>query len=273
MTKELQKKVGRAIRLLRNIPQDGTIELAYSGGKDSDVILELARMSGIPFVAIYKNTTIDPSGTIAHCKENGVQVMPPKTRFFDLIAKKGYPTRQRRFCCEVLKEYKINDRVIQGIRRAESRARMERYKEPEVCRVYSKTQKARIYLPILDWSDSDVLEFIEERKIKVHPLYYDATGKIDITRRLGCQGCPLQSNKKRREFFRDNPKWLKAWIRAGMRHAESHPNLPITPYEAMVRQLFFDTKEEFENVFVNTGLFGEKPDAKAFLAEYFKIKL
>ena len=68
MTEQLLKKVDFAIRLLRSIPQDNPIEVSYSGGKDSDVILELAKMSGIPYRAIYKNTTIDPPGTIAHCK-------------------------------------------------------------------------------------------------------------------------------------------------------------------------------------------------------------
>lgn len=61
MTEQLQKKVNFAIKLLRSIPQDkGDIELCYSGGKDSDVILELAKMAEIPFRAIYKSTTIDP---------------------------------------------------------------------------------------------------------------------------------------------------------------------------------------------------------------------
>ena len=43
----LEQKVDHAIKLLRNIPRDGVVEVAYSGGKDSDVILELAKMSGI----------------------------------------------------------------------------------------------------------------------------------------------------------------------------------------------------------------------------------
>ena len=48
MTEELKKKVDRAIRLLQSIPTDkGDIELSYSGGKDSDVILELAKMAGV----------------------------------------------------------------------------------------------------------------------------------------------------------------------------------------------------------------------------------
>ena len=42
-----EKKVARAIRLLQSIPKDGPVEVSYSGGKDSDVILELAKMAGI----------------------------------------------------------------------------------------------------------------------------------------------------------------------------------------------------------------------------------
>ena len=48
MTEGLQKKVDFAIKLLQSIPQDGDIEISYSGGKDSDVILELTKMAGIP---------------------------------------------------------------------------------------------------------------------------------------------------------------------------------------------------------------------------------
>lgn len=178
MRKELQKKVDFAIKLLQSIPQDGDIELSYSGGKDSDVILELAKMAGIPYRAIYKATTIDPPQTIAHAKEMGAEIIRPKETFFQLVSKIGFPSRLSRFCCSVLKEYKVCDRAIQGIRRSESRERAERYKEPEYCRVYSSKVKAKIYLPILEWSDEDVAEFIKERNIKCHPLYYSGGGAI-----------------------------------------------------------------------------------------------
>lgn len=88
---ELKHKIELAIKLLQSIPQDGPIELSYSGGKDSDVILELAKMSGIPFEAIYKNTTIDPPGTIAHCKENGVTIIEPKLSFFQIVEQNSTP--------------------------------------------------------------------------------------------------------------------------------------------------------------------------------------
>ena len=75
---ELQKKIDRAIRLLKSI-ENATdangdkqpIEIAYSGGKDSDVILQLAKEAGINFKAIYRCTTIDPPGTIKHVIDVG----------------------------------------------------------------------------------------------------------------------------------------------------------------------------------------------------------
>lgn len=173
MREELKKKVDRAIRLLQSIPTDkGDIEISYSGGKDSDVILELAKMAGIPYRAIYKSTTIDPPGTIAHAKEMGAEVVRPKESFFRLVSKFGFPSRYYRFCCSALKEYKVCDRAVQGIRRSESMKRAEKYKEPEICRVYSAKEKVKVYLPILEWTDQDVQEFIKDRNIKCHPLYY-----------------------------------------------------------------------------------------------------
>jgi phosphoadenosine phosphosulfate reductase len=85
---EYSKKVARAVRLLQSIPKVGPIEVSYSGGKDSDVILELAKMAGIEYRAIYKNTTIDPPGTIKHCKEKGVEILTPKVTFFKMVEKR-----------------------------------------------------------------------------------------------------------------------------------------------------------------------------------------
>ena len=179
---DLNRKIDFAIKLLRSIPQDGPIELCYSGGKDSDVILELAKMAGIPFEAIYKNTTIDPPGTLQHCREMGVKIVQPKKSFLKLIEEQGNPTRYHRFCCGNLKEYKIHDRAILGIRREESAKRAARYKEPEACRVYSKTEKVRQYFPILEWTLDDVVRFIEERGIHCAPTYYDGGGGYSTQR-------------------------------------------------------------------------------------------
>ena len=277
MRKELQKKVDFAIKLLQSIPTDeGPIELSFSSGKDSDVILELAKMAGIPYRAIYKSTTIDPPHTIAHAREMGAEVIRPKKSFFQLVSEHGYPSRFSRFCCSILKEYKVCDRAIKGIRRSESRKRAERYKEPERCRVYSAKEKVKEYLPILEWTDEDVAEFIKERNIKCHPLYYSG-GQFDVTKRLGCMGCPLASRKKRIQFFKDNPKWLKAWIRAGQRYytSEKYQNGNSKchfkdAFEAMGYMLYCDNIEQFKEK--TYGMFGEF-DWKEFFQKEFKIDM
>ena len=200
MNKELEKKVVQAVKLLQVCYKSAgePLEVAYSGGKDSDVILELAKMSGIEYRAIYKNTTIDPPGTIKHVKENGVEIRRPKDTFFSLMSKRGYPNRYKRFCCSVLKEYKILDNSVMGIRKCESTKRAKMYTEPTECRIYgSKKNHVNTIYPILDWSDDDELEFIKERGIKLHPLYYREDGSIDVAKRLGCMCCPLKYYKKR----------------------------------------------------------------------------
>lgn len=178
ITENLQRKIDRAIRLLQSVQKryDGEIEIAYSGGKDSDVILQLAKEAGIRYRAIYKNTTIDPPGTWGHVREMGVEILRAKASFFHLVAQKGFPSRFSRFCCEKLKEYKVLDKSVIGVRKAESRKRNERYNEPTQCRYYgAKTEKNHVELiyPILEWTDEDVHDFIIDRKLKLAPIYYN----------------------------------------------------------------------------------------------------
>lgn len=274
----LERKIDFALNLLRSIPQDGPIEVCYSGGKDSDVILELAKMAGIPFEAIYKNTTIDPPGTLQHCRENGVRIVQPKKSFYQLVEHAGLPNRWHRLCCEALKEYKIHDRAIVGIRRSESTARAKRYKEPEECRVYKSGGKVRQYFPILEWTDADVAEFIALRGIKCHPLYYDEDGTFHVERRLGCIGCPM-SPKKAQESYKQYPYVLKATLRAMKRRLESKPSEAWHKYfggdiyAVMYFHLFTNSMEEFYKT-TTSELFPEMNlNYKQYLEDYFGIDL
>ena len=277
ITEDLQKKVNRAIKLIQQAGRDGqTVEVSYSGGKDSDVILELARMSGIKYRAIYKNTTIDPPGTIAHAKENGAEIIRPKHTFFELVSTAGFPNRFIRHCCRTLKEYKILDRNIMGVRTAESNKRKARYTEPTECRFYgSKKEHVEAFYPILDWSDQDVVEFIEARGLKIHPLYYREDGTIDPKRRLGCMCCPLAGHRVRIEYFKRYPNMVKAYLRAGQKFRETHPEAKTTKlynnvYEWFYRDVFCYSQSEFEQT--RSGMFGI-PDYRKYLADYFGIDL
>ena len=243
MNIHLQKKVSQAVKLLQVCYKAAgePLEIAYSGGKDSDVILELAKMAGIEYQTIYKNTTIDPPGTIKHVQEQGAKIIRKNETFFHLVAAKGFPNRIHRFCCEVLKEYKVMDNVVMGIRRCESTKRYKRYSEPTECRIYgSKAVHANAIYPILDWTDKDELDFINERKIKLHPLYYREDGSVDITRRLGCICCPLLYYKKRLQQFKQWPGMVKAYLRAAWKFMSSHKDSDIVKiYHGNVYQYFY----------------------------------
>jgi phosphoadenosine phosphosulfate reductase len=282
MEENLKKKVDRAIKLIQSASKIAAengcpeIEVCYSSGKDSDVILELTKMADVPYRAIYKNTTIDPSGSIKHAQDMGAEIIRPKDSFLKLIEKNGLPTMHYRFCCRKLKEYKILDYAIVGIRREESPKRAKRYKEPEQCRVYSKKVKARQYFPILDWTKEDVAEFLEERGIRCHPLYYDEDGAFHPERRLGCLGCPLAGKIERISVFKQYPNLVKLYVRGGQKFLDSHPNSKIVSYyndayEWFTENLFCDNVREFQEKF-GKNLFDDGIDCKKFLEDYFKIK-
>lgn len=281
MREELQKKVNMAVRLIQSAAmEDGSpVEVAYSGGKDSDVILELTRMAGIPYRAIYKNTTIDPPGTIAHAKEQGAEVIRPEKTFFQLLAINGFPNQFQRHCCKMLKEYKVLDRSIMGVRKAESTRRAASYEEPTECRVYGRgrhKEYAETFYPILEWTDEDVVEFITERDIKVHPLYYQEDGTIDPKRRLGCMCCPMAYYKKRIDYFKRFPNMVKAYCRAGQKYRELHPDGKTVVkyadvYEWFTREIFFEKQGYWEDHKTVTQ-FTPPLNYQEFLERYFGIK-
>ena len=277
VSKELQKKIDQSIKLLKVACKGKQVEVCYSGGKDSDVILNLAKEAEIDFVPIYKMTTIDPPGTIQHAKENGCEIRRPEKTFFQLVREKGLPSRYARFCCAYLKEYKVMDNQIIGVRRAESTKRAKRYKEPTQCRIYSNGEHANLIFPILDWTNDDVKNYILDRGIRCHPLYYDENGDFRVERRLGCIGCPLASKAK--EDFKKYPRFVKAYIDAArvfLGAKEGRLEKHTDEYAYFYGRYFCPRAEDYHN-FLNqlngNNLFVDKIDVKNFLEDYFKIEL
>lgn len=121
----------QAIDILQTFSGGDPYQLGYSGGKDSDVILHLAKKSGVPFVAVHNHTTVDAPETVYYVRKKVQQgeviVEYPKMSMWQLIVKhKTPPTRLFRYCCEELKERSgVGKKVITGVRKAESRKRSE----------------------------------------------------------------------------------------------------------------------------------------------------
>ncbi len=199
-------KVQVAIERLRTFEPPEGYWLAYSGGKDSDTILALAKMAGVKFEAHYSITSVDPPEVLRHIKTHPeVQRDFPGITMWDLIVREGFPpTRCVRYCCEALKEISGKGRVnILGLRWAESTRRKKNRRVVEQC---SRTGK-RTVNPILEWENEDVWEFLHSNRIPYCVLYDQGFD------RLGCVGCPINSTTQVKELERW-PFYKTHYIRA-----------------------------------------------------------
>lgn len=214
-----------------------------SGGKDSSVCKELALRAGVPFEVQHNHTTADAPQTVyfvrdefKRLEEKGVSCtveMPfykgQRVTMWSLIPQKSMPpTRLVRYCCAVLKEQGGKDRFITtGVRWAESANRKnsrgifeKNHDKPErriilnndnddkrqlfeSCRLQGK----RTCNPIIDWTDAEVWDFLNDAKVPVNPLYRCGFDRV------GCVGCPLAGDSRHVEFAHF-PTYRDAYIRA-----------------------------------------------------------
>jgi phosphoadenosine phosphosulfate reductase len=186
--------------------------ISFSGGKDSIVLLDLALKTGLNFNFIYGNTTIDPPGHISFIRHNFpmVEISHPKISFYDIIEKYGLPTRFRRNCCFILKEYIGKEsNCYEGLRIDEGQkrgARLKLLKIPSTCDTRVKN-KTHVY-PLLNWSSKDIWNYIHNNGL-IYPEIYNSGLK-----RLGCVGCPLATKSQRISDYKLYPKITKRIIKA-----------------------------------------------------------
>lgn len=203
-------KVQVAVERLRAFCPPEGYYLAYGGGKDSTVLLELARRSGVKFDAHYRHVTIEPPELVAFARSTpDVITDRPARSFFQALPVRGFPLRHRRWCCQVLKEGGGAGRtVLLGIRWEESIRRRERKMveaPPPNCPV---GRRKRIVSPIIDWTTDDIWSFIHRESLPYCKLYDEG-----LTR-LGCIACPMQSASRRRSDLLRWPKFEPAFRHA-----------------------------------------------------------
>lgn len=174
----------------------------------------------------------------------------PVTMWKLIVDRQMPPTRKARFCCAVLKEPNGKGRVtVTGVRWEESINRKRTHglvdlqgavkqTEKVAAEVGAETknngrgtlilnndndasrqvvehcfQKAKTTInPIIDWTEDDVWEFLNDVVKVPHCELYDQGWN-----RLGCIGCPMASVEERRRSFEEWPKYKDAYIRAFQR--------------------------------------------------------
>ena len=197
--------------------------VAFSGGKDSMVLLELVKKA-LPrnaFMVVFGDTKMEFPDTYKlvdivekQCKEDGIafyraasHLDPEESwRLF------GPPSRTIRWCCTVHKAapqtLKIREilgledyrgAVFLGVRAHESLKRSKYDFEEQ-----SKKQKGQQTLsPILDWTTAEIWQYIYSRKLPINGCYKKGNS------RAGCLFCPQGEGKSesiRRMSYPDETK-------------------------------------------------------------------
>ena len=179
-----------------------------------------------------------------------------KTMWNLIVVKHMPPTRIARYCCEELKEQGGKYRLkITGVRKAESVNRnknggfikiigkpktVQKY-ATEVGAEYEVTKQGGLVMncdndelrrvvehcyrttstminPIIDWTDSDVWEFLRYYGCQGNPLYQCGM------KRIGCIGCPMQGYNGMKSEFEKYPIYRNNYIRAFNRMLANMPN-------------------------------------------------
>jgi len=184
----------------------------FSGGKDSlaatHLVLSDVEGMDIDTYVVFVDTTVmipiaEPFVRDV-CSRYGwnLHVLKPAQSFWDQAETKGMPWVQRRWCCYGLKLQPIFDFIrplppqrgeVTGMRKDESRNRQEKIKY-EVAYDRRRRVNAWHYLPLKDWSNRDVLEYIKAHDLPMPPHY-----KLGI--KETCM-CGAFSSKKEIEILR-----------------------------------------------------------------------
>lgn len=148
MTDNLSGKIDKAKRVIKLAAAMSKeyygkpLIICYSGGKDSDVLLDIAIKSGAEIEVVNSHTTADAPETVYHIRNvfkrlrgGGIEATELKPTYkgkpvsmWSLIPQKQYPpTRIARYCCSILKEASTPNRIIAvGVREDESIGRRGR---------------------------------------------------------------------------------------------------------------------------------------------------
>jgi cysteine desulfurase/selenocysteine lyase len=198
-----------AVRTIRHHMNDRpTINVSFSGGKDSTAVLHLARKAGVT-KAFFIDTGIEFPETVEFIKAQGIEIIPPVVDFWQAAERAGPPGKDHRWCCKLLKLRplklylsKVGPCVtVQGNRWYESwnRADLE-----ETSQNPDNPLQLNIS-PIRNWRALEVFLYLWWQKIPQNPLYEQGI------ERIGCYACPSMLESEYEELGKMHPDYASRW--------------------------------------------------------------
>lgn len=235
--------IRRAAKLAQNYTGKPLV-VAFSGGKDSQIVYHLTEAAGVEFEAVYSATTIDPPEVVRFIRKHYpmVRFHVPKMSFWKLVEHtRMLPNRHMRYCCSVLKEATSPGRVtLTGVRREESAKRAKRQvldinKKPRQFDEFERDDKIDVQCfgngkekitvnPILDWAETDVWQYLNNVVNVPHCELYDK-GR----HRVGCLFCPMKKHKEIVDDMQRYPHQFKRLKETVAKIAETSKHFPNDP--------------------------------------------
>ena len=193
---ELESKSIDVIKDKMEQYNDYRVCVPVSGGKDSAVAHYIVNLV-TKEETVFSNTSNETHHTYKYINENypdAIKISPDEG-FYPFVERTGFvPTRFGRSCCTVQKEMPMilklpkEDKLLffMGMRKAESKNRSGYGVEWKNHRWGSREWQG--ILPILEWSDMDVLLYMLYRNISFNYLYTIGYGRV------GCVNCCFRSD-------------------------------------------------------------------------------